>query len=134
MNNLKSAFDSLQETGGASYNFSTGILNPTSGWMVSITDHEQKYPIPKDYIEFGKLITDYLYKNFESVGTRLDILFNEPTLYLGLWINKDDNLLYVDISECYEWFTEAVHFGMKYKQLAIYDCANKREFKISYPA
>lgn len=128
MSNVTEVFKSIQETGGASYNIATGVLNPNTGWMVSTSGNEKKIKPPTDIVSFMNEVNQYL-RSLSPNGTlRIDILTNE-SLYLGFWIHEGE--LYMDISEWYEWFTEAVQVGVTNNQLAIWDCSKGEDFPLT---
>lgn len=50
--------------------------------------------------------------------------------YIGVWFNTEDGLYYVDINNIYKDKKEAIFYGMKYKQLAIFDIENCEEIRM----
>lgn len=116
--NYKDVYKSIVETGGASYNLATKVLNPSTGYMVSVPGFTCIVDKPKTEKEFHQHCADYLEHCF--------IRFAEKSnTYLGFWINGNE--LVIDISENISDRDEAIRLGKKREQLCIWDCANKCE-------
>lgn len=123
--NFTDVFRSIQETGGASFNMDTGQLNPTTGYMVPLSkEYEQRFAIPTNFADFSTIFKAYM-------GNLWDILIDGTgTTFIGFWIHE--GLLCVDLSENIQDFEEAYSAGFDREQIAIYDCAKKRDITIIY--
>lgn len=128
MSNVMECWKSIKETGGASYNMSTGTINPTIGWMVSTEGNERIVPIPETWIEFSNAVNQYFRQLSSNGKLHLDVLMENESLFLGFWIHEGK--LYIDISEWYDMFTDAIEVADKNNQIAIWDCMNKKEFPL----
>ena len=85
-------------------------LDKKSGFMVSILGLEKTIQ-KKDINTLDNIIMEYK-----------KIIENKKNMYIGFWIDND--LIYIDISKHVEKKQNAVNFGIKNKQLAIYDIKN----------
>ena len=65
-----------------------------------------------------KVINDFLMQNIEKIRSGGN--------YLGLWINPNDNRLYIDISVKYDSIHNALDTARMNNQLYIYDCFKKQ--------
>lgn len=128
MSNILKVFESIKNTGGASYNFSTGILNPDTGWMVGTAHNERQIPMPENLHNFGSAVNDYLRSLSYNDRLHIDVLMENESLYLGFWFHEGK--LFIDISEWYQWFSEAIVVAQNNDQIAMWDCTHKHEFKI----
>lgn len=115
--NFHNVWQSIQNTGGASYNLSTAEMNPTTGYMVALKGVEQIYPVPSTMDEFKNILQDYL------KGTKLHTILSNRELFVGFWI--DEGKLYVDLSEIVITQRDAIEKAKENEQRAIYDCAGK---------
>ena len=122
--NFISVWNSIVSSNGASYNLSTGELNPETGYMVAQENPSASFPMPKSLNEFQDVIQTYL------TSTTLNELVNSPTLYLGFWVNY--GRLIIDLSENIQDRAQAFGLGVDRSQLAIYDCANKKDIDLSH--
>jgi hypothetical protein len=104
-----------KENGGGSYNFITGEINPTTGYMVALKDFQQ--------------VSAVLDENLVKMYTRehAEFLIRDD-VYLGLWLSN--GLWYYDVSINVEGLANAVLMGVKNRQQAIWDCANNREIQL----
>lgn len=98
------------KNGGATLDKKLENANNNSGYMVSIYGQETKLDI-QNVEEIKKAILQ-----------KQKIVKNYNNLFIGLWIDKND--IYIDISINIIDKTEALEFGKKNKQLAIYDSKN----------
>lgn len=122
--NFKNVFKSIQETGGASFNLDTGELNPTKGYMVSVSkDYERKFVIPTNFADFATIFNSYMLDHWER-------LIEGAGTFVGFWIY--DRHLFLDLAENIADFEEAYQKGFDREQIAIYDCAKKRDITITY--
>lgn len=112
---FKKAFESVQKTGGASYGLFNQLLNPTTGYMVAISDKQSKYNLPDTFVDFKSIVSHYLAANAFPIDTELE------NVYLGFWHHNGE--LYVDFTELIEDENIAMLEGMKRKQIAIFDNA-----------
>lgn len=126
MNTAKKAWQSIKLTGGASVNIATDKVNPNTGWMVSLSGHEKRYPIPETFEQFQAITKPYLLEVLPNRTDRLNLVLDDKTKFIGYW--SHENELYVDISVHFEDFIDAMDFATINKQIAIWDCGNKREF------
>lgn len=84
------------------------------------------YVVSREGYEFTtSSIDDVMLKirEYKDIATRLDA-------FIGVWFNTEDGLYYVDINNIYKDKKEAIFYGMKYKQLAIYDMATNQEIRM----
>jgi len=63
------------------------------------------------------------------IAHRADFL-NSPDHFLGIWINQNTSIVYLDISIHIKELEPALNFAKINRQLAIWDCANKTEVKV----
>lgn len=85
-------------------------LDKKSGFMVSILGLKKTIQ-KKDINTLDNIIMEYK-----------KIIENKKNMYIGFWIDND--LIYIDVSKHIEKKQNAVQFGIKNKQLAIYDIKN----------
>ena len=98
------------KNGGATLDKKLENANNNRGYMVSIYGQETKLDI-QNVEEIKKAILQ-----------KQKIVKNYNNLFIGLWIDEND--IYIDISINIIDKTEALEFGKKNKQLAIYDLKN----------
>jgi hypothetical protein len=120
-NTYVQVYDSIVNTGGASYNFKTDTLNPVTGYMVAITGYESRYPKPANIEVFKKHCLYYL------ASLKLPI-HNSPDKYLGFWIDGEE--MVIDIATNIHSRENAIEWGHINLQKAIWDCVNQCEIKI----
>lgn len=123
MENLKTFLDNTIKNGGCSYNISTGEINPKDGFMVAIPNMERTVKLSDGFNEVHKVLANFLH-DFSG-----EIVDNE-NIFIGSWYNKDNGLIYFDLSEKIINIWDAVSLGNKRKQLAIWDNANGKEIRI----
>lgn len=111
--NLINVYNTIVNTGGATYNINTGELDPTSGFIVSLVGFEKIVDIPKDLNEFQDIMNNYLQRII------WDQLMGRSDIYLGFWINADK--LIIDLSERFEDRDGAILAGYKRGQKTIYN-------------
>ena len=104
----------------ANQGYSTDLTGkkPTSGYMVSVPNHEKVVPLDNFN---ANAIQKYISSN------RADL--EELEAFLGTWVNEGK--VYFDVSVNIGDLQEALELGKKYKQLAIFDLSNFSEIKIS---
>ena len=117
MSNFIKVFDSIAATGAASFNITTGELNPEIGYMVSLTGYEKKVPVPIGLGAFQEAVSGYYDKRIA------DLLEGRIDLYIGFWIYNRE--LYMDISQLVYVEDTAVRLALANNQLAIFDNKNK---------
>ena len=84
--NLQNFFTDTLNNGGASFNITTGVYNPTQGYFVSLPNYTKKVPL-EDFK------TSHL-KDF--IDNNYDVLSNENN-FVGGWV--DNGIVYLDITE-----------------------------------
>ena len=119
--NARNLINSIATTGGGSYNYKTGELNPSQGYMVAIKGCEKVYKLGT---EIDSAVRDYTMEQ----GLNLAIRDNG---FLGFWTD-DKGRLVGDISENIESLEDALKLGAEREQIAIWDCANGCEILIKY--
>ena len=99
---------------GGSATSLVGVEAPKKGYYVSThKDREQIIP----YDQFNPLhLKEYADKNKD--------LLDDPKNFLGTWHNKEDNNVYLDVSEHTISLEDAKELGVKHNQLAIFDIEN----------
>ena len=58
----------------------------------------------------------------QAIASKQELIKDKNNLYIGLWV--DNNIMYIDISINIIDKVEALEFGKKNKQLAVYDVVN----------
>jgi GNAT superfamily N-acetyltransferase len=113
----------VRENGGLSVNMVDGS-EPTSGYMVakgakygSVVSADDFY----DPIKGPKILADYMKKHKKELGGGKN--------YLGLWHNKDDGQVYLDVSENIQDRERAISAGQKQDQISIWDVTNFAEIE-----
>lgn len=110
--NLNKFYELILKDNGGSYNIVTGVFNPNTGYIVSLSDRELKVPLK----EFNKdILKTFLIDHIDALC--LD------TFYLGAWVHLDT--VYLDVSSNIFDKDRAIRVGKINKQLAIYDCENQ---------
>ena len=113
----------VRENGGLSVNMVDGS-EPTSGYMVakgakygSVVSADDFY----DPIKGPKILADYMKKHKAELGGGKN--------YLGLWHNKEDGQVYLDVSENIQDKERAISAGQKQDQISIWDVTNFAEIE-----
>ena len=113
----------VRENGGLSVNMVDGS-EPTSGYMVakgaqfgSVVSADDFY----DPIKGPKILADYMKKHKAQLGAGKN--------YLGLWHNKEDGKVYLDVSENIQDRERAISAGQKQDQISIWDVTNFAEIE-----
>jgi hypothetical protein len=113
----------VRENGGLSVNMVDGS-EPTSGYMVakgaqfgSIVSADDFY----DPIKGPKALADYFKRHKKELGAGKN--------YLGVWHNKDDGQVYLDVSENIQDRERAISAGQKQDQISIWDVTNFAEIE-----
>ena len=126
MINLKEFSRQILENGG-----STTSLNlthvPTTGFMVSLEDNAMTFEnLNNEELSLGQIeqsVKTFVQKNAEQLSDHIN--------YLGGWIHE--NKLYIDISVNIQDKREAIEFGIKNNQIAIYDLNDDCEIVLPTP-
>jgi hypothetical protein len=120
--NLRTVLEEIFLEGGISYNITTGEVNPTTGFMVSILGFEKQFDADK---VSDKNIKDYVSENADQLwgGNR----------FLGAWLDKDTYKVVLDISVNITDVTNACYTGIINKQKCIYDCYTKNYISLPSP-
>ena len=100
------------KNGGATLTKDLKKAELKSGYMVSLEGAESKVK-KDDYKAIIKAIED-----------KKEIIKDNSDLYIGLWV--DNGMMYIDISININDKVEALEFGKKNKQFAIYDLENDK--------
>lgn len=117
--NLINVFNSIKETGGATYNMNTSELNPKTGYIVSLIGYEKIVDkIPQTFNEFQDIVLNYLQKKV------WDILANSEMIYLGFWVHN--NKLVIDLSERFETRQGALLTAYERNQQGVWDAAQSK--------
>jgi len=114
MSNIKEALQELHKTGGFTYSFITGELNPKKGFSLAVSKDTEK--IIDNILRYKKTVVDndvkkYAHSNIEELM--------KPNRFLGGWV--DNNKLYLDVSEVVETRDEVVRLCKEREQLAYWD-------------
>jgi hypothetical protein len=118
-----SILERVKENGGLSVNMVDGS-EPTSGYMVAKGSQYGSIATEADFydpIKGPKILADYMKKNKSDLATGKN--------YLGLWHNKDDGKVYLDISENIQNVDTARTLGAQRDQISIWDVANFAEIE-----
>jgi len=101
--------DIMLKNGGISYNFTTGELNPKTGYMVSFFGTEEKGVVPS-----VKAIEMHMsaHRNF----------FKSEVTFFGAWLDKETDIWYFDASQNVQDKDTAMFLAEHNHQLAVYDC------------
>lgn len=117
---LKQIWASIEETGGASYCFQTGVLNPVNGYFASVKGKEFKCMLPDSFKAFKAIVKLYIGVN--------NGIFDTPNTYIGFWVEK--GVLYIDLSKHFLNPDKGIKFGIENKQKAIFNCVTKQSIYI----
>lgn len=112
-------FEATILNNGATYNPLTNRLNYIKGYLVSLPHFEQRIEKHNFSVQHVK---DYIKSN---LGT-----LNE-NLFIGSWIN--DDVVYLDISECILDKRIAIERAYRHNQSALYDANNNVVINLPTP-
>ena len=118
-----SILERVRDNGGLSVNMVDGS-EPTSGYMVAKGSQYGSIATEADFydpIKGPKILADYMKNNKSDLATGKN--------YLGLWHNKADGQVYLDISENIQNVDTARTLGAKRDQISIWDVANFAEIE-----
>ena len=118
--NLQNFYNELVNNNGASYNITTGILNPNSCYFVSLPNRELQ--INREDFNTS-ILADF-------VNNNIDLLSNENN-FVGGWI--ENGIVYLDVSEQIADKRTALNLGVQRNQLAIYDANNGNVINLPTP-
>jgi hypothetical protein len=118
--NLQNFYNELVNNNGASYNITTGILNPNSGFFVSLPNRELQ-------INRNAFNTSVL---ADFINNNIDLLSNENN-FVGGWI--ENGIIYLDVSEQIADKRTALNLGVQRNQLAIYDANSGNVINLPTP-
>lgn len=123
------AMTALKETGGFSItdigfyhgNSDAEKFKESGNYIVALGGFEKQIPLSS----FDKAdIIDYF-------GEYKDKFLKEQNLILGGWHNKENGIVYLDISKAFKSKAEAIKFGKMSKQIAGWDAKKGQEFSIT---
>ncbi len=118
LENLQKLYLNILNEGGSTYDTKNDMFI-SNGYAVSI---HKEYEEVVNIDDFTTLtILKYYEKNYK-------VFKNDPNAYFGFWI--DGNKVYLDISNVYFDFNEAVALGKENKQLAIYDLSKNEDIRL----
>jgi hypothetical protein len=121
--NLLNVFNSIIDTGGATYNMRTRELNPDSGYIVAQKGFEKVFDFDGKLNTFQDQIQLYLTAEiWEQIYNRVD-------LYIGFWVNEEK--IYFDIVERIPDIETAMREGRRNEQKAIWNATSKKEIFLS---
>jgi hypothetical protein len=118
-----SILERVKTGGGLSVNMVDGS-EPKSGFMVAV---KIKKPVDVSADNFynpekgRKILSDFVKSNKQNLATGKN--------YLGLWHNRDNNRVYLDVSQNVQDRATAVRLGSKRNQISIWDVANFAEIE-----
>jgi len=118
-----SILERVRENGGLSVNMVDGS-EPSTGYMVAKGSQYGSIASAADFydpVKGPKILADYMKANKADLATGKN--------YLGLWHNKDDGKVYLDISENVLDLDEATQRGQSRDQISIWDVANFAEIE-----
>jgi hypothetical protein len=118
-----SILERVKENGGLSVQMIDGS-EPTTGYMVAKGSQYGSISSAADFydpVKGPKILADYMKKNKADLATGKN--------YLGLWHNKDDGNVYLDISENVLDLDDAKQRGSSRDQISIWDVANFAEIE-----
>lgn len=115
---LAGVSDDIIMEGGGTFNEDLTPVMREDGYWVSVADHGTVVPVD----EFDDVA---LARYAGHVNLRSDE-------YIGAWV--DEGLVHLDVTRWFEDLNEALEFGAKNGQLAIWDIAGNREIRVLAPA
>lgn len=118
LENLQKLYLNILNEGGATYDTKNDMFIDR-GYAVSIHKEYEEVVDVKDFTTLT--ILKYYEKNYK-------VFKNDPNARFGFWI--DENKVYLDISNVYDSFHEAVVLGKENNQKAIYDLLKNEEIRL----
>lgn len=116
-----SILERVKENGGLSVNMVTGA-EPSSGYMVAKGSKVAAIVSADDFydpVKGPQALSNYMKRNKSDLATGKN--------YLGVWHNKEDGKVYLDVSENIQSKSKAITAGRKRDQISIWDVANFEE-------
>jgi hypothetical protein len=117
----QSILDRVKANGGLSVNMKDGS-EPTKGYMVASPVKQAPVVDADDFFNPAKgrkILGDFVKANKKDLGG--------GKKYLGLWHNKEDNKVYLDVSENVQDKSTATRLGRQRNQISIWDVVNFEE-------
>lgn len=93
--------------------------SPQDGFMVSVPGPE-------------KVLKALTARSVDSFVKAHSEKLSYPGAYLGVWLNEDNGLWYLDISVNVRKRTHALRLGRNWNQIAVWDVAAVKEVKVPY--
>lgn len=124
---IRSLIEGARKNGGHTAS-ATGYSVPGVGYMVGgytdslIFDASIVMDGQHDNIVFN-MIVRWINKNY-TLATRFD-------MYIGSWIDKETNSMYIDLSQHFTDRAVAIHTAIFHDEIAIWDLEKGEEIKIS---
>jgi hypothetical protein len=118
-----SIIDRVRENGGLSVKMVDGS-EPTTGYMVAKGSKYGRIVKADDFYDAERgpeILFQYMKSNKADLATGKN--------YLGLWHNKADGQVYLDVSENIQDRERAISVGVKRDQISIWDVANFAEIE-----
>jgi hypothetical protein len=120
--NFWNVYHAIVKNGGATYNMTTGELNPNSGYMVAQREFERVFEFYPNLNLFSLQVKSYLNKNV------LDQLICRSDIYLGFWLKGGK--IYFDVVRRMTDPNEAILERRRNQQIAIYDANEKKDIEV----
>ena len=114
---LKSLVNYIKANGGATYNLNSNNYME-SGFMCAKAENE--------YIIDGQVTAEHLQNYITKYGKDLQ----KENANLGAWYNTENGKTYLDTSFRFENLQDAVEFGRKNNQLAIFNLNTFEEYRL----
>ena len=114
---LKSLVNYIKENGGATYNLNSNNYME-SGFMCAKAENE--------YIIDGQVTVEHLQNYITKYAKDLQ----KENANLGAWYNTENGKTYLDTSFRFENLQDAVEFGRKNNQLAIFNLNTFEEYRL----
>lgn len=114
---LSSLVNYIKANGGATYNLNSNNYM-ASGFMCAKAENEA--------VIDGQVNVAHLEQYIAKYNKDLQ----EPNANLGAWYNTEDGKTYLDTSYRFETLEEAVEFGRKNNQLAIFNLNTYEEYRL----
>jgi hypothetical protein len=122
MSKITDFLSALKDNNGATFSISTGELNPSTGYMVSVFGSESTFSANASGEERAEYVRTFVNKNAYELCKK--------GMFLGAWIYE--GLVYLDISKNISNKRAAMTEGYLNAQLAIFDCAELIVIQLSH--
>lgn len=133
MDNLKNIIEKIKTDNGCNIDITYNLKDIKSGYMISLANYEKTI----DLNDLNDLNNLTIQKNvFDAILEKIDIIKELKTtqiksaLYCGIWYNKDDKKLYIDISINIKNLRMAIERGIKENQYSIYDVQLQKDIEL----